>query len=40
MGVKFLLDEVKRQFPRIRYGYFNPAWREEALKQPIKLEHA
>jgi hypothetical protein len=31
MGVKFLLDEVKRQFPAIRYGYFNPAWREEAL---------
>ena len=33
MGVKFLLNEVKKQFPKIRYGYFNPAWREEALSQ-------
>ena len=33
MGVKFLLAEVKRQFPHVRYGYFNPAWREEAEKQ-------
>jgi MoaA/NifB/PqqE/SkfB family radical SAM enzyme len=29
LGIKFLLDEVKRQFPKIRYGYFNPAWKEE-----------
>ena len=33
-GVKFLLAEIKRRFPKIRYGYFNPAWREEeALKK-------
>lgn len=30
MGVKFLLTEIKKHFPKIRYGYFNPAWREEA----------
>jgi hypothetical protein len=33
MGVKFLLAEVKRQFPTIRYGYFNPAWRDEAASK-------
>ncbi len=26
LGIKTLLDEVKEQFPEIRYGYFNPAW--------------
>jgi pyruvate-formate lyase-activating enzyme len=30
-GVKFMLDEVKRHFPKLRYGYFNPAWQEESL---------
>lgn len=26
LGIKTLLDEVKLQFPEVRYGYFNPAW--------------
>ncbi len=29
LGLKFVFDEVKRQFPKMRYGYFNPAWRDE-----------
>jgi len=29
LGLKFVFEEVKRRFPKIRYGYFNPAWRSE-----------
>jgi pyruvate-formate lyase-activating enzyme len=32
MGVPFLLGEIRRQFPTLRYGYFNPPWATEAEK--------
>jgi pyruvate-formate lyase-activating enzyme len=32
LGVPALLNEVQRQFPDVRFGYFNPAWGfEDAL---------
>jgi pyruvate-formate lyase-activating enzyme len=30
LGIPFVLEEVKRSFPDIRYGYFNPPWKSEA----------
>jgi hypothetical protein len=30
LGVSFMLEEVRRNFPGLRYGYFNPAWKTEA----------
>lgn len=33
MGVKNLLAAVKKEYPGLRYGYFNPAWNEEPLRR-------
>ena len=30
LGVAFVLEEVAREFPRLRYGYFNPDWKSES----------
>jgi pyruvate-formate lyase-activating enzyme len=39
IGVSALLNEVKHQFPQVRFGYFNPAWGfEERL--PSYVEEA
>jgi hypothetical protein len=24
MGIKHVMDEIKREFPHLKYGYFNP----------------
>jgi pyruvate-formate lyase-activating enzyme len=32
IGIQAMLERVRKEFPGLRYGYFNPAWREEALK--------
>ncbi len=29
LGIPFLLKEIRRQFPSLRHGYFNPAWSTE-----------
>jgi pyruvate-formate lyase-activating enzyme len=30
LGVKALFKAVREKFPHVRYGYFNPAWNDEA----------
>ncbi len=40
MGMRFLLDSIRRRFPRLKFGYFNPprgkfASRPEAGKMPV-----
>jgi pyruvate-formate lyase-activating enzyme len=41
MGVAEMLEEVKLQFPKIRYGYFNPAWGfEEKMPEFVKEARA
>ena len=35
MGVKKVMDEIKKEFPGITYGYFNPPM--ETIKQKLKI---
>ncbi len=37
LGVPYLLAEIRRRFPKLRYGYFNPAWRNET--QALRSVH-
>jgi pyruvate-formate lyase-activating enzyme len=30
LGIKTLLARVRQEFPKLRFGYYNPAWRAEA----------
>ena len=39
IGVSALLNEVRQQFPQVRFGYFNPAWGFEE-KLPVFVEEA